>query len=101
MLNPPAQQEARADAAGPYAVRPMDVVFADLFEYRGYHYLVVVDAFVSFPWVSRFRSAPTSPQVIGALWDIFSQHGLPSTLQTDGGPQYSAEEFLDFCRQAQ
>ena len=46
---------------------PMDVVFSDLFEHRGHHYLVVVDAFASFLWVARFISAPTSQQVIHAL----------------------------------
>ena len=38
----------------------------------------------------------TSTAIISALKSIFSQHGIPETLMSDNGPQYTAREFQEF-----
>uniref|UniRef100_A0A3B5AY39 Integrase catalytic domain-containing protein n=1 Tax=Stegastes partitus TaxID=144197 RepID=A0A3B5AY39_9TELE len=35
--------------------------------------------------------------VIAALKDVFSRHGIPETVVSDNGPQYSCELFKDFA----
>lgn len=39
-----------------------------------------------------------SGNTIKVLKAKFSRHGIPTTLRTDNGPQYSSEEFKDFCQ---
>ena len=42
------------------------------------------------------RSA-TTDQVIDAMEEMFSRHGLPLTIKTDNGPQFKAAEFNAYC----
>ena len=81
----------------PIEKRPMQSVSTDLFEHSGRHYLVVTDRFTSYPYVARFKKAPSSRQVLDVLLDFFSLFGLPEKIRSDGGPQYSSAEFKSFC----
>ena len=39
----------------------------------------------------------TSNSVIQAMKSIFSRHGIPETVRSDNGPQYSSSEFSKFA----
>ena len=39
----------------------------------------------------------TSSQVIAALKTIFARHGIPETVRSDNGPQYSSQQFAVFA----
>ena len=39
----------------------------------------------------------TSKGVVDAIKAIFSRHGIPETLVSDNGPQYSSELFVKFA----
>ena len=39
-----------------------------------------------------------SRTVIDTLKAQFGRHGIPATMRTDNGPQYSSEEFKHFCK---
>ena len=67
---------------------PWQVVGTDLFEIDGVHYLLTVDYFSRYPEVIKLTST-TSAAVIRALKSVFSRHGIPETVQSDNGPQYS------------
>ena len=41
-------------------------------------------------------SSTTSHAVITAMKLIFSRHGLPETLRSDNGPQFSSQEMVEF-----
>uniref|UniRef100_A0AA85J8L0 Integrase catalytic domain-containing protein n=1 Tax=Trichobilharzia regenti TaxID=157069 RepID=A0AA85J8L0_TRIRE len=65
---------------------------------NGAYYLVVVDAFSKWPEVIPMVS-PTTSQTLKALTDIFSHHGLPETIVTDNGSQFTSHQFQQFCHQ--
>lgn len=75
---------------------PWQKVASDLFYLKGENYLVMVDYFSRYPEVIKLRST-TSSSVIDALKAVFSRHGIPQTLITDNGPQYSSDEFAKFA----
>ena len=65
---------------------------------NGVTYLLVVDYFSRYPEVIQLESL-TSQSVIAALKSIFSRYGIPETLVSDNGPQYSSQEFAEFGSQ--
>ncbi|XP_048577115.1 uncharacterized protein K02A2.6 [Nematostella vectensis] len=78
---------------------PWQKVSSDLFDYKGKTYLLVADQYSKFPIFRKLGSAvgsTTSLVVINHLKSIFSEHGIPAQLLSDGGPQYSSKEFEDF-----
>ena len=75
---------------------PWQVVGTDLFEIDGVHYLLTVDYFSRYPEVIKLTST-TSAAVIKALKSVFSRHGIPETVRSDNGPQYSSQEFARFA----
>ena len=58
-------------------------------------YLIVVDYFSRFPEVKALSST-TSSSVINALKTMFARFGIPETLISDNGPQFSSLEFKEF-----
>ena len=75
---------------------PWQLVGTDLFEMDQRHYLLVVDYFSRFPEVIQLSST-TSTSVITALKTVFARHGIPETVRSDNGPQYSSREFAQFA----
>jgi len=63
---------------------------------NGHMYFVLVDAYSKFPEVVKMKSITTS-STIRALRDIFSRHGLPKSIISDNGPQFTSSEFKTFC----
>ena len=79
---------------------PFQKVTSDLFEFRGDHYLLVVDYYSKWPCVTRINSLTTSA-VVKELERIFTDFGCPEVLISDNGPQYGSAEFRQFCSQRQ
>ena len=44
-------------------------------------------------------TSTTTVKVIDNLEEIFSRHGLPTTIKSDNGPQFRSEEFREYCKQ--
>ncbi|KER21195.1 hypothetical protein T265_10422 [Opisthorchis viverrini] len=42
-------------------------------------------------------SSPTTSSTLRVLSNIFSQHGLPESIVSDNGSQFTSAEFRDFC----
>ena len=59
--------------------------------------MLVVDYFSRYPEIVKMRST-TSKATIEALKSIFARHGIPETLISDNGPQYSSKEFAEFAK---
>ena len=79
----------------PLPSHPWERVTSDLFEHKKSTYLLVVDYFSRFVEIEKLTST-TSSSVITHLKAIFSRHGIPATLITDNGPQYSSEKMNKF-----
>ena len=79
--------------------RPWAKVGADLCSLNGKDYLVTIDYYSNFAEVDRL-SKTTSKSVIKRLKQHFARHGIPDTLITDYGPQFSCQQFREewqFC----
>ena len=77
--------------------RPWTKVAADLCDFDHRQLLVVVDYFSNYIEVERLTST-TSPSVIKALKAMFSRFGIPDSIVSDNGPQFSSDEFAIFCQ---
>uniref|UniRef100_A0A1Y1LFW6 RNA-directed DNA polymerase n=2 Tax=Photinus pyralis TaxID=7054 RepID=A0A1Y1LFW6_PHOPY len=63
---------------------------------EGDYFLVVVDAFSSWPEVIRMRST-TAEKTVKAMAEIFAHWGPCKTIVSDNGPQFISETFKKFC----
>ena len=79
-----------------HADGPMDSVSVDLFHYGGKEYLVMVDRYSGFTWVTPLSSTITS-KITSHLLQWFLDFGFPQTIRSDGGPQFRSEfdSFLE------
>lgn len=74
---------------------PWQKLAADLCEFKGRHYLIVIDYFSR--WLEILDLPKTNSEtVIQKLKSIFTRYGIPEELMTDNGPQFSAEQFRNF-----
>lgn len=72
-------------------------VASDLFEFENKQYILLVDHYSKYIEADELkdqRSCTTSE----ALKAQFSGHGITATQRTDNGPQYSSEQFKEFCK---
>ena len=77
---------------------PWQKVAMDLFTSKESCYLVIVDYFSRYPEVIKLRTT-TSAGIIEAVKAVFSRHGIPETVISDNGPQFSSKEFAKFASQ--
>ena len=99
---PPCQRHQKLNAKEP--LLPHDVpqkawhtLCSDLFFWNNTYYLLVTDYYGKFPVVKKLANTQ-SPTVIAHLKSIFEEHGIPSKLVTDNGPQYASAAFHEFSR---
>ena len=76
--------------------RPGQDGSADLFTTAGKQFMVYCDRFSGWPEVTQWNNMPSSKQVVRSLQSTFSTIGIPVRIRSDGGPQFKAQEFLDF-----
>lgn len=69
---------------------PWEKVGADIFEYKGHPYLLIVDYYSKYPEVLNIPDK-TSGAVIGKFKAVFARHGTPVELVADHVPFASAE----------
>lgn len=76
--------------------RPWQRIGVDLFELQGRNYVVMVDYYSRFPEVVSLATT-TSSSVIAAMKSSFARFGIPETVVSDNGPQFSSTEFASFA----
>lgn len=91
------EQKREPLCSTPLPGRPWEKLGADLCEVEGMNFLVVVDYYSRYPEVKQLNGTK-SADVILALKGIFSRFGIPNVLISDNGPQFSSEEFREFCK---
>lgn len=75
---------------------PWEKVGTDIFELNNIYYLLVIDYFSKFVEISILNKI-TSKNVITSLKSIFARHGIPKTVVSDGGSQFTSSEFKNFA----
>ena len=78
------------------ATQPWEKVGADLFHLNDKTYLIVVDYFSNYPEVALINSA-TADTVVKHMKSMFSRHGIPQYVVTDGGPCFIGAPFTQFA----
>ena len=79
----------------PVPTLPWQLVSQDLFELNGLAYLVTVDHYSDFYELDKLPTIQSSA-VIQATKQHFSRHGIPHTLITDNGAQFTSDLFKTF-----
>ena len=80
----------------PYSRRPMERVHVDFFEYKGKMVLIMVDSFSKKIWTALMNTDTTATKTLAVLFGWFcDETGIPTTLVSDNGPQFTSKEFGD------
>ena len=66
------------------------------FEFKGTHYLIVYDCFSRFIIVKKSNSL-SARSTICLLLEIFTEHGVPSSIRCDCGCNFMSSDFSTFC----
>ena len=77
------------------SILPWEKVGADLFSWIGKDYLLTIDYFSGWWEVDRLNDT-TATAVIRVLKAHFGRWGIPSTLISDNGPQFTSAQFQTF-----
>lgn len=76
---------------------PYEQVSADILEYNGHFYLVVIDSYSK--WLDALKLPDkTSKSVIDAFQFLFSIHGIPRILMVDNNP-FKSNQCIEFSKQ--
>ncbi|GFS21254.1 Pol polyprotein [Elysia marginata] len=76
---------------------PSEKVGLDFCEFGDRQYLIVVDYFSNFIEVEHMTSTATA-HTISKLKQLFARYGIPKTIVSDNGPQFTAEKFQQFAK---
>ncbi|KAK3089216.1 hypothetical protein FSP39_001808 [Pinctada imbricata] len=76
--------------------QPWSKLGVDIFTLNKQNYLVTVDYFSDFFELDVLQDTSAST-VISCLKQHFSRHGIPDTVISDNGPQFSSKEFHTFA----
>ena len=74
---------------------PMQLICSDIAHINGQSYVIITDRYTN--WVSIYRANKASG-LITALRNHFINFGAPEEITSDGGPEYTAFETLEFLR---
>ena len=73
---------------------PFQHIAADFFHHQGNTYLVLVDRYTNWPVVTPSREGASG--LVQILRETFSTFGIPDTLTSDGGPEFSSHTTRRF-----
>ena len=91
------KQPAESLLNDPVSTNPWAVLAMDNFDLNGMHYLIIVDHFSKFT-VLKYCKDLSSKTTTNLLLDVFSEHGIPSTIRCDHGHNFVSCQFVEFCK---
>lgn len=81
----------------PPATKPFEIVHMDLFTAQAEKYLTFVDSFSKYGQAYHLRDG-TAISIIQGLLNFSTHHGLPLTIVTDNGTEFTNQLFAEFVR---
>ena len=91
------RQRAQPLTPTPLPQLPWQKVASDLFEWRQKTFLHIVDYYSRNIEIARLNNL-TAEEVVTHTKSVFARHGIPETVVTDNGPQYTSELYADFAK---
>ena len=79
---------------------PWQKVGTDFFEWDKHNYVLVVDYYSHYIEIARL-STESAQDVINKTKSIFARHGIPETVMSDNGPQYTSKAYENFAKEYQ
>lgn len=64
--------------------------------YKGVNYLVIINYFSCYPDIVLLKTT-TSDTIIATMKSIFARYGIPDTVVSNNGPQFSSQDFTAFA----
>ena len=77
--------------------RPWQEVATDLFELNNKHYLVMIDYYSRWIEIKPLFTNCTAAVVIAKMKAIFAVHGIPESITSDNGPQFTSSDYIRFA----
>ena len=77
---------------------PWQKVGTDLFEWERNTYLLIVDYYSRWIEIAKLTGL-TANSVINHTKSIFARYGIPETVISDNGPQFSSDAYAQFARE--
>ena len=77
--------------------QPWSHLSLDNFEFQGYHYIMILDIATKF-FVVRVVSSLTTDCTIQILTSVFSEQGLPLSIQCDRCRSFVSDLFQQYCQ---
>lgn len=81
----------------PIPNKPFELVHLDLLTIQGEKFLTIVDAFSKYAQAYYLRDG-TAVSVVQALLSFSTHHGIPITIVTDNGPEFTNQLLAEFVR---
>ncbi|XP_064624542.1 uncharacterized protein K02A2.6-like [Lineus longissimus] len=81
-----------------YPTRVWQRVHIDFGYFERVNYLMLIDSYSKWVEIELMKTDTTAEKTICTLRSWFARPGLPGTLVSDNGPQFTASEFADFMR---
>ena len=91
-------QRAESIIPSPLPNLPCQKIGTDLFEWDKTTYLLIIDYYSR--WIEIVKLTGLSANsVIKRTKSIFARYGIPETVISDNGPQFSSEAYAQFARE--
>lgn len=81
----------------PPATKPFEIVHLDLFTVNTEKYITFVDVFTKYGQAYHLRDG-TAVSILQALLQYCTHHGVPLTIVTDNGTEFTNQLFSEFTR---
>lgn len=81
----------------PPATKPFEIVHMDLFTAHNEKYITFIDVFTKYGQAYHLRDG-TAVSILQALLRYCTHHGVPTTLITDNGTEFTNQLFMEFTR---
>ena len=79
-------------------IYPFQIVASDLFNWNNQDFVIVVDYYSKYWEIERLYDTK-SITIVKKMKKMFSRLGIPETLRSDNGPQYTAQMFKEFSKE--
>lgn len=78
----------------PTASRPLEILHIDKFTVETYKFLTIIDSFSRYAQAYPLNSS-TSVEIVNGLMKFFAHHGVPTTIISDNGAEFSGSLVKD------